>query len=529
MGLITLTKLLWTIVLLGGLKLLSETIAFCSHVAADTPECASSSSSSPVNVSMINHRDGRLSKETINPRVLNAEYAVRGEVLLRAQELDREKKMKIVYCNIGNPQALGQKPLSFVRRVLSVLLNPEDLKRTDLPRDVIERADRYLKMIPFNAGVGAYTDSQGILGVREEVADYLTRRDGHPGDASKIFLTTGASAGVELIARTMLRSNEDALIVPIPQYPLYSATTTLLDGHFEGYELNEAAKWDTDVSSIEAALQRVRKLNKIPRAIVVINPGNPVGSTLSEQTIRKVVELCEREKIVLLADEVYQENVYAGDKKFVSFRKAVLDLRKERGWPESAVQLVSFHSISKGVSGECGLRGGYFELEGFDADVKSQIYKLASISLCPNVPGQFAVGLMVNPPKPGSPSYELDQKERHGIFDSLTRRAQKMAGKLNELEGVSCQPVEGAMYAFPSLTLPKRFVQEAARVGKQPDTLYSLQLLEATGVVVVPGNGFGQTEGTYHFRTTILPPEEVLDDVLDKVAAFHKSFMSRWT
>jgi aspartate/methionine/tyrosine aminotransferase len=460
--------------------------------------------------------------------VVNAEYAVRGEVLLRAQELDQQKKMKIVYCNIGNPHALGQKPLSFPRRVLSVLMNPEDLNRKDLPSDVIERADRYLKMIGNGAGVGAYTDSQGVLGVRQEVADFLGQRDGYPGDPAKIFLTSGASAGVELIARALLRSSDDALIVPIPQYPLYSATTSLLDGHFEGYELKEEANWDTDVSAIEAALDRVRKLNKIPRGIVVINPGNPVGSTLSEQTVRKVVELCEREKIVLLADEVYQENVYAPDKKFVSFRKALLDLRKERKWDDLAIQLVSFHSISKGVSGECGLRGGYFELKGFDPDVKAQIYKLASISLCPNVPGQFAVGLMVNPPKSGSPSYDLDQRERRGIFESLARRATKMAGKLNALEGVTCQPVEGAMYAFPSLTLPKRFVEEAAKFGKHPDTLYSLRLLDATGIVVVPGNGFGQKEGTYHFRTTILPPEDVLDEVLERFQMFHTGFMNEW-
>lgn len=474
--------------------------------------------------------DGRLYKDTMNTKVIQAQYAVRGEVLLKAQEMEQDplNKLKIVYCNIGNPQALGQKPLTFPRRVLSLLLNPEDLtnKRSlELPKDVIQRAEKYLKMVP---GVGAYTDSQGVLGVRQEVADFLLQRDGYAGDPSKIFLTSGASAGVELIARALIRNSNDALIVPIPQYPLYSATTTLLDGHFEGYELQEQNQWDTDISSIEAALARVRKLRKTPRGLVVINPGNPVGSTLSESTIRKVIALCEREKLVILADEVYQANVYTSSKKFASFRKALLDLRKTLHWQENQVQLVSFHSISKGVSGECGLRGGYFEMEGFDMDVRGQIYKLASISLCPNVPGQFAVGLMVNPPKSGDASYELDQKERGSIFESLARRAKKMAGKLNGLEGVSCQPVEGAMYAFPSLTLPKKFVQEAARIGKHPDTLYSLKLLEATGVVVVPGNGFGQAEGTYHFRTTILPPEDVLDDVLERFAEFHKRFMDEW-
>jgi len=504
-----LSRLLYALLLIGLIKALSNSLLIC--LAED---CAAT--------------DGRLVKATMNQKVVNAEYAVRGEVLLRAQELEKEKKMKIVYCNIGNPQSLGQKPLTFPRRVLSVLMNPDDINRKDVPSDVIERAKAYLAMISNNAGVGAYTDSQGVLGVRQEVANFLHQRDGYPGDPSKIFLTSGASAGVELIARTLIRSSDDALIVPIPQYPLYSATTTLLDGHFEGYNLKEEAHWDTDITAITLALDRVRKLGKIPRGLVVINPGNPVGSTLSEATLRRVVQLCEREKLILLADEVYQANVYAMDKRFVSFRKVLLDLRKEQGWDEYAVQLLSFHSISKGVSGECGLRGGYFELEGFDPEVRAQMYKLASISLCPNVPGQFAVGLMVNPPGKDGPSYGLDQEERQMIFASLARRARKMAGKLNQLEGVSCQPVEGAMYAFPSLTLPPKFVKEAEKLGKHPDTLYSLKLLEATGVVVVPGNGFGQKDGTYHFRTTILPPEDVLDEVLEKIQVFHNTLMSEY-
>lgn len=500
---------------IGLVKILLETFASAGSAAcAATGHCAT--------------MDGRLTKQTINERVLKAEYAVRGEVLLKAQELEKTTGMAITYCNIGNPQALGQKPLTFPRRVLSVMLNPEDLNRKDLPKDVIQRADRYLKMIKNGAGVGAYSDAQGVLGVRQEVAEFLQKRDGYAADPANIFLTQGASTGIELISRILIRSSDDAMIVPIPQYPLYSATTTLLDGHFEGYELNEGANWDTDIQSIIDALENVRKLSKTPRALIVINPGNPVGSTLSEQAVRRVIELCEREKIVILIDEVYQANVYSSTKKFVSFRKALLDLRKEKKWDESAVQLVSFHSISKGVTGECGLRGGYFEMNGIDDAVKAEIYKLASIALCPNVPGQFAVAMMVNPPKAGDESYELDQKERNSIFDSLARRAKKLQTRLNEMDGISCQAVEGALYAFPQLKLPKRFVEEAHKQRKHPDTFYSLKLLEKTGIVVVPGNGFGQKDGTYHFRTTILPPEEVLDQVLEKFQQFHRDFIKEW-
>ena len=500
-------KFLFVLITLILIKLFSESIL-----------CNASNCSAPV--------DGRLFLETMNPSVINAEYAVRGEVLLRANEV--EKFRPVIYCNIGNPQSLGQKPLTFTRRVLSLLLNPEDLNRNDLPRDVIERAKKYLKMIKNGAGVGAYSDSQGILGVREEVARFISRRDGYSASPDDIFLTSGASSGVEFMLRTIIRTSDDALIIPIPQYPLYSATVTLLDGHFEGYELNEESGWETQVDSILSSLKSARNKGKIPRALVVINPGNPVGSTLSETTIRQIIELCRQEKLILLADEVYQENVYSNHKKFTSFRKSLLDLRAERNWKDDEVQLVSIHSISKGVSGECGLRGGYFELQGFNSEVKFQIYKLTSISLCPNVPGQFAVALMVSPPKEGEESFELDQKERNSVFQSLKRRALKISADLNKLEGVSCQSVEGAMYAFPKLELPNRFVQEAHRVGKHPDTLYSLHLLEETGIVVVPGNGFGEKDGTYHFRTTILPPEDLFDEVLKRFRHFHEKFMIKW-
>ncbi|KAF0984144.1 hypothetical protein FDP41_007321 [Naegleria fowleri] len=135
---------------------------------------------------------------------------------------------------------------------------------------------------------------------------------------------------------------------------------------------------------------------------------------------------------------------------------------------------------------------------------------------------------MVRPPAPGEASYEEYIKERDAILNSLKRRAEKLVKMLNSLEGVSCQPVEGAMYAFPQITLPEKAIQKAKELGMAPDLMYVLELLEQTGICVVPGSGFQQKPGTHHFRTTILPSEEQIEGVVDRMAKFHAKFMNQY-
>jgi len=228
-----------------------------------------------------------------------------------------------------------------------------------------------------------------------------------------------------------------------------------------------------------------------------------------------------------MADEVYQNNIYKDGAKFVSFRKVAFDMGFN-GKSNDKLQMVSFHSVSKGFLGECGLRGGYFELHGIPLEVKQQLYKMASVSLCSNVVGQLMAGLMVNPPKEGDESHPLYIKERDTISESLKRRAKHVSRCLNSLEGMSCNNSDGAMYAFPRIYLPQRFIDHARTVGIPPDTLYCMQLLENTGNVVVPGSGFGQEAGTWHFRTTFLPPESKMDAVMERLAVFHTDFMEKW-
>jgi len=298
---------------------------------------------------------------------------------------------------------------------------------------------------------------------------------------------------------------------------------TLLGGQLVPYYLNEEKAWSLDVAELEASLAKARAAGTNVRAIVIINPGNPTGQCLTQDNIREIIRFCIRENLVLLADEVYQTNIYS-EIPFTSFRKVV----KELGAEGKEAQLVSFHSVSKGFLGECGQRGGYFHTTNLSESVLAQLYKMASVSLCSNVSGQLMVGLMCNPPKEGEPSYKQYAEERDSILESLRRRAVKLANALNKLEGVSCQPVAGAMYAFPQITFPPKALEEAKAQGKAADVLYAIALLDATGICVVPGTGFRQVPGTYHYRTTILPPEEDMDRVIDLVSKFHAEYMARF-
>jgi alanine transaminase len=359
---------------------------------------------------------------------------------------------------------------------------------------------------------------------REAVARFIARRDGCPCDVEDLFLTDGASPGVHYLMKCLLRDKSDCVLTPIPQYPLYSATITLYGGTLLPYYLDESTGWGLDVDALAAQVAAARARGQHVRALVVINPGNPTGQCLSRENQEQVVRLCAREGIVLLADEVYQDNVYAPGKSFTSFKKVATQLGML-----DAVPLVSFNSVSKGAVGECGRRGGYFELTGFDAGVREQLLKLASMNLCSNVSGQICVALMCDPPQAGQPSYEQYARERSDILESLKRRAAVITEALNALEGVTCNAAEGAMYVFPQLRLPSKAVAAATAAGKPADFFYCWRLLEATGITVVPGSGFGQADGTWHFRTTFLPPEADMEGVCRRITDFHRAFMKEFS
>lgn len=264
-------------------------------------------------------------------------------------------------------------------------------------------------------------------------------RDGYPSSPAKIYLTAGASAGVSNIFQCLLSSPQDGVLIPIPQYPLYTAALALNSARPVPYYLKESNDWGLDVEGLRKGLEEARDEGTVVKAMVVINPGNPTGNCLSEQDQIAIVKLCYDEGLVLMADEVYQDNIYHPSKPFISFKKIIHDL----GSPYMEnLELVSFHSISKGQTGECGRRGGFFELWNFSEEAEEQVYKLASIQLCPSLGGQIGVDILCTPPKQGDESYELWTKERKHIEETLEERSQVLFKAFNALEGVTCNEAE---------------------------------------------------------------------------------------
>lgn len=402
----------------------------------------------------------RLTKDNINPNVIAAQYAVRGELAVKAEDYRVQLETatdvppvtpkdagdilpfdKVIFANIGNPQQLEQKPITFFRQVLSLLEYPplmenEEVLKSSLgyKQDVIDRARFLLQEVQ---SVGAYSQSHGAPAVRSSVAKFIERRDGFPADPAQIYLSAGASSGVNTLLNVLCAGKKTGVLVPIPQYPLYTATLSVLDATCVPYYLDESQEWIIDVEGLRKSVAKAKSDGVDVRAFVVINPGNPTGASLSPAAIKEVFDFAVEENLVVIADEVYQTNIFKGE--FTSFKKQLRQLQRDQPGRYDHIELASLHSTSKGMVGECGHRGGYFELIGFHPDVSAQIYKFVSVMLCPPVIGQCLVELMVNPPKAGEPSYELYKQEYDAISNGLHERARALYEAFKEMEGVKCQ------------------------------------------------------------------------------------------
>ena len=191
-----------------------------------------------------------------------------------------------------------------MRQVLALLAAPfllDDPGVTTLfPVDAVSRARTLLSY--FAGGLGAYSDSRGAPGIRQEVADFIAARDGHPSSPDAIFLTEGASPSVKYMLTALIRDERDAILCPIPQYPLYSATIALAGGTLLGYELDESQGWGMHVHALKAQVAGARAKGLAVRALVFINPGNPTGQCLTEANLRDIVRFCHEERLVLLGE-----------------------------------------------------------------------------------------------------------------------------------------------------------------------------------------------------------------------------------
>jgi len=476
--------------------------------------------------------DEIITDKTISPAFQRAVYQT-GWVTARATEIQQEltrgesKPFDELVLHFGDPQGFGQPPITSMRQFLACLLCPNCLDDPSYPVDVKEKARRILKA-KRGCTISSYTDFVGLRLVREDVAKFISRRDGYPADPDDIILTNGGSIGiqigVEALGTSSLNNRGRAgLMIPVPGFYQYTARSIDFKFYKIPYYLDEENNWNFNTSELKRALDEA-KPHCTPRGLVLVNPGNPTGHVLTYNTIRDVIKFCAREKLVLFADEVYQETLFTNEAQFHSCKKVLRDL----GHEYIKFQLMSIHSVSKGIYGECGLRGAYLELVAFSKEVKRQFRNKLTPHSCPSTIGQAALSAMCNPPQPGDESYEVFIKEKMAILDSYQRKAKITTSMLNSLEGMTCSEVTGALYAFPRVHLPRKAIEEAKLANCGPDEFYCWQMLEATGITPVCGYLFGQKEGTHHFRLTILPPEEKLVPMFDRISKFHKEFMDKY-
>lgn len=480
-----------------------------------------------------------LEEGDVSEKVVAAQYAVRGPIAVKSDELRKRLRHnpstlpfdQVFNMNIGNPQQLDQQPLTFLRQVVALteypaLLDEDKIETTSklFAPDAMQRARQLLSEI---GSTGAYSASQGIPSVCESVARFIERRDGPdagPASAKNIFLLSGASSGVHHLLDLLIAGPQDGVMVPVPQYPLYSAALSTHGGHMVPYYLDESAEWSVDLSELHRSIREARERDVRVRAIVVINPGNPTGSVLNRESMESLLHFARQEGLVLIADEVYQTNVFPGV-EWQSFRRVLHEMRRsgyDRDW--DTLELASLQTISKGQIGECGRRGGYVELTNFSDFALEQFYKLASINLCPPVSGQIALDVMMRPPQPGDASYEQHMRELAVIQETMESRARALHAAFKRMRGVTCNEPEGAMYLFPRIHVPVGMEEDAYDRGIQVDELYCLELLERTGICVIPASGFGKMPfGRQGFRTTFLTGG---DDFVDRLVNGHNQLLS---
>lgn len=192
--------------------------------------------------------------------------------------------------------------------------------------------------------------------------------------------------------------------------------------------------------------------------------------------------------------------------------------------------VVSCNSGSKGYYGECGLRAGYLDFYNALDLIYENILKSKMFEICPSIISQLSIDLLVSPPNSSNASNETVKlhKEEVKINTELKLKSQIMSKILNTIPGFSCQNIDGAMYAFPRINIPSFLIEEAFKKNMTPDMLYALALVEETGIVCVPGSGFGQKEGTYHIRlTNLLNPVSELENMICKIKEFTIKYFSR--
>jgi alanine-synthesizing transaminase len=346
------------------------------------------------------------------------------------------------------------------------------------PEHVVEHT--YKAMLQNKNG---YSPSSGIPEAVKAIEGEAARKG--INNIQDIFVTTGASEAIEVCLTALVNEGENVL-TPTPGYPLYTAIASKLRSMENPYYLDESNGWQPDIEDIKS------KINNKTRAIILINPNNPTGSLYTNDILTQIIDLALEHNLVIFADEIYDKLLFDG-KKHIS----IASLNKD-------VPVVTFGGLSKNYFVP-GFRIGWGVVSGPQkilANYIEAINKILRARLSANHPEQYAI----------KPALEGDQTHLTVAMEKLTRRRDMTVNMLNSIPGISCVKPEGAFYAFPRLHM------------EHTDGPFVADLIRETGVVIVPGTGFGQVPGTRHFRAVFLPNEQILERAYNKIGEFFRKY-----
>lgn len=387
-------------------------------------------------------------------RLSEVRYEIRGELARRARELEGQGR-HLIKLNIGNPGAFGFRA-------------PEHLQRAI--------ADHIAETDP-------YTHQQGLPAAREAIAAFHKQRGTPNASPERVFIGNGVSELIDLSLRALLNPGDEVLL-PSPDYPLWSAATILNDGRPVYYRCSADSGFLPDPDEI------AQLVSSRTRAIVLINPNNPTGATYSREILERIVAIAAKHNLLLMADEIYDHILY-DDATFQPLAPLAGDL-----------PCLSFGGLSK-VHRACGWRVGWAVLSG-DPIASGELHHamdlLGALRLCANVPGQFAIDAALH----GTDTISALTVPGGRLYD--TRRA--LIDCCDASEHLSLVAPAGALYGFPAV------VGAAARGFD--DHAFALEMLETEDVLIVPGSSFNVPERN-HFRVTLLPEAPVLREVFARI------------
>ena len=429
-----------------------------NHNKNETPRQQSVSPTSTANL-----QPNPISGHSMNPikksdKLQNVCYDIRGPLLQTANKMEAEGK-RILKLNIGNPAPFG-------------LEAPHEILR-DVAMNLPEAT--------------GYSDSQGIFAARKAVLQYYQSKGLLSAvDVRDVYLGNGVS---ELIVMTMqaLMNDGDEVLVPMPDYPLWTAAANLAGGTAVHYRCNEDDNWHPDIEDIKA------KITPKTKGIVVINPNNPTGALYSDEVLLQIIEVAKEHDLIIMADEIYDRILY-DDMTHTPMSTLTDD-----------VLVLSYNGLSKSHR-IAGFRAGWMMVSGkkdHAADFIEGLDMLASMRLCSNVQGQYAIQTAMG-------GYQ-SMKELTSKSGRLSKQRELAVSRLNAIKGISCTMPQGAFYCFPKMDPEVYPIKD--------DMQFMMDLLIEENVLMVQGTGFNW-DAPDHFRLVFLPNLHDLEDAMDRLDRF---------